>query len=80
MKSDLVSNPHIQKVKSSVLRRASGGGREDRKKLYHNKLWRMNQRKFQDPEIPLSPPPVLQIASCQSAKVKNEEKGGRRWG
>jgi hypothetical protein len=35
----------------------------------------MNQGKFQDSEIPLSPPPVLQIASCQSAKVKKVKKG-----
>jgi hypothetical protein len=38
----------------------------------------MNQRKFQDPEIPLSPPPVLQFASCQSAKVKKKSRKGRK--
>jgi hypothetical protein len=35
----------------------------------------MNQRKFQDPEIPFPPLPVLQIASCQSASYKIKGRG-----
>jgi hypothetical protein len=39
----------------------------------------MNQRKFQDPEIPFPPLLVLQIASCQSARYKIK-KGGKEEG
>jgi hypothetical protein len=38
-------------------------------------------KKIQDPEITFSPPPVLQIASCQSARYKikkGEEEDGVR--
>ena len=68
-KSDLVSNPHVSKKGSTGV-----GVRLGRSCTAIN-YGEMNQRKFQDPEIPLSPLPVLQIVSCQSAKIKKIKKG-----
>ena len=73
-KSDLVSNPHVSKKGSTGV-----GVRLGRSCTAIN-YGEMNQRKFQDPEIPLSPLPVLQIVSCQSAKIKKSRKARKKMG
>jgi hypothetical protein len=34
----------------------------------------MNQRKFQEPEIPLSPPPVLQLPAARAQGKKSRKR------